>query len=77
MRGTGAAGVALSVWLVVGCSGQDPPPSEPPPTTAGAPTSSTPAATTDAPTSSVPTGAPVLPEAARQQTPEGAEVRCV
>lgn len=72
MRGIGAAGVALSWCLVAGCTGQDPPPSTATFTTTDATVSETSAATT-APTTSVPPGAPGLPDAARQQTPEGAE----
>lgn len=73
MRGIGAAGVALSLMLAVGCSGQDPPPSDATPTNGGSTTSGTSTAATTAPTSNVPAGAPALPEAARQQTPAGAE----
>lgn len=72
MLGRAGAAVVGLCCLLSGCSGSDPPPSTPTATTASS-TSAT-ATTTPAPSSSVaPTGAPVLPEAARQQTPEGAE----
>ncbi len=69
----GRAGAAVLVGLcclVSGCNGGDPPPSNPTVTTS----TSAVATTTAAPsTTAPPTGAPVLPDAARQQTPEGAE----
>ncbi len=69
----GRAGAAVLVGLcclVSGCSGGDPPPSNPTVTTS----TSGVATTTAAPSTTIPpTGAPVLPDAARQQSPEGAE----
>lgn len=69
----GRAGAAVLVGLcclVSGCSGGDPPPSNPTVTTSTSAVSTT----TAAPSTTVPpTGAPVLPDAARQQTPAGAE----
>ncbi|MBA2508208.1 MAG: hypothetical protein H0V32_05820 [Nocardioidaceae bacterium] len=66
-----AAVVMLAV--VVGCSEEDPPASLPSPTSPSSASSSAPETTTTAPsTSATPTGAPTVPAAAQEQTPDGA-----
>lgn len=71
MRGRGAAAALVLGAVLTACNGGDPPPTvptDPPPSsTSSSSTTSTP------PTTTAPSGAPVLPDAAKAQTPAGAE----
>lgn len=62
----------LTLAVLAGCSDEDPPASLPTPTASSTPTTAPETTTTAPPTSATPTGAPTVPAAAQEQTPDGA-----